>query len=82
MTTDTWFDIPGFSAYETTRDGVVRISLKNYPEDNGKLIKCYVEKLPHKTVEWYLMNTDGGNGPRAVHKDWLLLQVFGKEVKD
>tara|TARA_B100000073_G_C23384122_1_gene432284 strand:- start:86 stop:322 length:237 start_codon:yes stop_codon:yes gene_type:complete len=78
MSEQEWFSIPGFSAYEINRDGDVRISLERYPEDKGELLHCYTSEGTTKTVHWYLLNTDGGNGPRAAHKDYLLLQVFGE----
>ena len=80
-----WFTIPGFSAYEINRNGDVRISLSKYPEKEGKLLHCYISEhgyTPERGkfhVEWYLLNKDGGNGPRAAHKDQLLSDVFNND---
>ena len=80
-----WFPIPGFSVYETTRDGVVRYSMITHPEKDGSLIKLHIDENCYEgergpfTVEWYFMNTDGANGPRAVHKSDILEWVFQQQ---
>lgn len=80
MTTETtWYPIPGYSRYEITRDGTVRISINSsIPEERGELMKLDTfipdKSQPDKVVESYVLISD--DGVRTVRKSMLLDTAF------
>ena len=74
--TDTWFDIPDFSRYEITKDGVVRIKYGQtepyFRNREGQIIELEASTGPHP---FYCIASDTQNSC-VITKTTLLKLVF------